>query len=98
MAAAATTGGDIRKRRPGKLVSSDLALRYGNRVQVVPVSSRADKLYPCEAVISVRGRPGKAMADQVATVAKKRLDGYMDTLTAEELRRIETALRLQLAL
>ena len=38
------------------------------------------------------------MADQVATVAKERLDGHMDTLSADEMRQVEKALRLQLGL
>jgi mRNA interferase MazF len=68
--AAPTTGGEVRKRRPGVVVSNDAANEYANRVQVVPVSSKTEKLYPCEALITVESRRVKAMADQVTTVAK----------------------------
>jgi mRNA interferase MazF len=98
MASAAATGGEVRKRRPGVIVSNDAANEHANRVQVVPVSSKTAKLYPCEAIITIQGRAGKAMADQVATVAKERLDGHMDTLSADEMRQVEKALRLQLGL
>ena len=96
-ASAATAGGEVRKRRP-IVVSNDAANAYANRVQVVPVSSKTEKLYPCEALISVQGRASKAMADQVTTVARERLAGYMDRLSAEEMRQVEIALRLQLGL
>jgi mRNA interferase MazF len=43
--AAATTGGEVRKRRPGVVVSNDAANEHANRVQVVPVSSKTEKLY-----------------------------------------------------
>ena len=44
-----------------------------NRVQVVPVSSQVAKIYPCEAHVNIQDTPGKAMADQLHTVAKERL-------------------------
>jgi hypothetical protein len=40
------------------------------RVQVVPLSSKTDKLYPCEVMVTVEGRESKAMADQILTVSK----------------------------
>jgi mRNA interferase MazF len=96
--ASAATGGEVRKRRPGVVVSNNAANAHANRVQVVPVSSKTEKLYPCEALITIQGRTSKAMADQVTTVAKERLAKYMDTLSVEEIRQVETALRLQLGL
>jgi mRNA interferase MazF len=96
--ASVTAGSEVRKRRPGVIVSNDAANEHANRLQVVPVSSKTEKVYPCEALVTIQGRAGKAMADQVATVDKKRLDGHMDTLSAEEIRQVERALRLQLGL
>ena len=96
--AATATGGEVRKRRPGVVVSNDAANAHANRVQVVPVSSKTGKLYSCEALITVQGRASKAMADQVTTVARERLAEYMDRLSAEEMRQVEIALRLQLGL
>jgi len=45
---AGNSGGEVRKTRPAIIVSNDDA----NRVQVVPLSSKTDKLYP--GVIPVR--------------------------------------------
>ncbi|MBA4380916.1 MAG: type II toxin-antitoxin system PemK/MazF family toxin, partial [Anaerolinea sp.] len=66
-------GGEIQKQRPAVIVSNDVSNKYLNRVQVVPVTSKVDKLYPSEAYITVAGKQGKAMADQLATVSKQRL-------------------------
>jgi mRNA interferase MazF len=91
-------GGEIQKTRPAVIVSNDQANKYLNRVQVVPITSQADKLYPSEAPIIVNGRRCKAAADQLRTVAKERLREKIAELTSEELRRVEHAIRIQLAL
>ena len=40
-----------------------------NRVQVVPISSQVDRLYPAEAYVSLDGKRRKAMADQITQAA-----------------------------
>ena len=92
------TGGEVRKRRPAVIISNNTANRFANRVQVVPISSRIEKLYPCETFVHVRDRKSKALADQLTTVSKHRLLGQLTSLSAEELERVETVVRLQLAL
>ena len=93
-----TTGGEVRKRRPAVIISNNTANRFANRVQVVPISSRTEKLYPCETLVQVGDRKCKAMADQVTTVSKHRLLAPLSSLTAQELERVETVVRLQLGL
>ncbi len=66
-------GGEIRKQKPAVIVGNDAANHYLNRVQVVPLTSSVDKLYPSEAYVMFRGKEAKAMADQLTTVSKKRL-------------------------
>jgi len=91
-------GGEIQKLRPAVIVSNDAANKYLNRVQVLPLSSAIDKIYPSEARVTFDGVPGKAMADQLTTVSKLRLSRFGGRLTHEEIRDIERAIRLQLDL
>jgi mRNA interferase MazF len=95
---AGSSGGEVRKTRPAVIVGNDAANQHANRVQVVPLSSKTGKLYPCEAMVRVDGRESKAMADQLMTVSKERLTGRLGMLSPQEMRGVDMALRIQLGL
>ena len=67
-------------------------------MQVVPFTTRAEHVYPGEALVTLSGRPAKAMADQLRTVSKTRLSNPAGSLSPSDLERVERAIRLQLAL
>ena len=52
-------GGEMRKMRPAVVVSNDDANAILNRVQVVPLTSRVQRIYPSEAIVRVEGRLSK---------------------------------------
>jgi mRNA interferase MazF len=91
-------GGEIPKQRPAVIVSNDAANHYLNRVQVVPITSNVDKLYPSEAYVTLRGKKAKAMADQITTVSKKRLIKSAGSVSYTDMKSIGKAITTQLGL
>jgi mRNA interferase MazF len=91
-------GGEIQKMRPAIIVSNDVANSRLNRVQVVPLTTNVDRVFPGEAVVQFRNEPRKAMANQIMTAAKERFGRRMGALDRTQMLRVETAILVQLGL
>lgn len=98
-----TVGSETNKRRPVLIVSNDANNRAAATVTVLPLTSSISRVFPFEVLLPVRqsGLPkdSKAMAQQIRTISKERLN----ELKAGELgralmREIDAAIKLHLAL
>lgn len=91
-------GSEIRKTRPAIVISNDMANQYMSRVQVIPLSSNVERIYPSETVVTVGGQKSKAMADQIMTADKGRLKERCGKLTQADMAAVETVLKIQLGM
>ena len=93
-----SVGGEIQKTRPAIILSSDRSNRNLNRVQVVPLTSKVERLYPSEAFVTLEGKKAKALADQLTTVSKLRVVNMIGKLSDSDLLAVESAVKRQLDL
>lgn len=93
-----SVGGEIQKRRPAVIVSNNAANNFLNRIQVVPLTSSVGRVFPSEALVTVNGRLGKAMADQLTTVSKEWVGDRIGSLSPDDMRKVEFSVRIQLGL
>ena len=93
-----SVGGDIQKMRPAIVISNDEANAVLNRVQVIPLTSQTNRLYPGETLVQLRGRTSKAMADQLTTVSKRRIGSRIGSLAVTEMEAVELSVLLQLGI
>ena len=93
-----SVGGEIQKQRPAVVVSNDASNKHLNRVQVMPITSNVDKLYPSEAYVTLNGDARKALADQLTTVSKSRFKNQIGKLSGDDMKKIAQAIKTQLDL
>jgi mRNA interferase MazF len=93
-----SVGGEIQKTRPAIILSNDRSNKYLNRVQVVPLTSKVDRLYPSEVFVTLEGKKAKALADQITTASKRRFGSMIGKLSDSDLLAVESAVKRQLDL
>ena len=91
-------GGEIQKTRPAIIISNNAANSVLNRVIVIPISSKADRVYPGEALVEINRQQSKAMSDQITTASKIRLRNKLGALSNADLNLVEDAMLFQLGM
>ena len=93
-----SVGGEMQKTRPAIILSNDAANVVLNRVLVVPITSKTERVFPGEALITLNGERRKAMADQLTTASKLRLGKRMGAISLADTGKVEQAVLLQLGI
>lgn len=91
-------GGEIKKTRPAVILSPTLHNEHKNRVIVVPLSTKTEKLFPTDALLRFRDLPHKAMTDQVRTISTTRILEKLGNVSAQDLLKIERKLQVALGI
>ena len=91
-------GSEIKKTRPAVIVSNNSCNAFGARVVVLPLTSNVDSVYPGEALLSVGGKPARALGDQMRSLDKSRLRSRIESLSHDDLAAVEEALLITLDL
>jgi len=93
-----SVGSEIQKERPAIIVSNDVSNRFLSRVQVVPLTTKIGTVYPNQALVLLRGKKNKALADQLTTVDKSRLKNLAGQVSLPDMKKVEDAILVQLEL
>lgn len=94
-----TDGKEIKKTRPCLVVSSDIANR-SELIVVAPITSKVERVFPSiEVKIALNGKVGKIIPRQLRAIDRtKRLGKKIGSISMDEMKLVEDALRLILAL
>jgi mRNA interferase MazF len=92
------TGAETQKSRPAVLVSNNGANRSSPVLQVVPLTRNISRVFPWDALVTVNGEHARAMCNQIQTADRSRCGRRETVLSPDDMRQIDRALKLQLAL
>lgn len=93
-----TTGSEINKQRPCVLVGATPINQARHTVVVVPLSTSAKARPPITILVSCLNKHVTAICDQIRTVDKSRLKGFIGTLSDKDLNSLDDGLRQVLSL
>jgi mRNA interferase MazF len=85
-----TIGSEIKKTRPGIIVSPNVLNKYLQTVIVAPLTHRS-KGYPSRISTEFKGEQGEIVLDQIRAVDKIRLVkklGIINTQTSQEIKKV----------
>lgn len=87
-------GTEVQKKRPAVVISNDMFNKNLNRVIVAPITSNIKNIFDFDCAVTVQGKKGKIMLDQLRTVDKSRLFSKIETIDPQTLENIAEALKI----
>ncbi|MDO8518585.1 MAG: type II toxin-antitoxin system PemK/MazF family toxin [Deltaproteobacteria bacterium] len=98
-----TVGSEIRKKRPAVIISNDAANKRYDQVTVIPLTSqKLDAVEPFQVFLSAEdsglSKDSKALAEQIRTVSKRRLESRAGRINTIFMAKLEAALKIHLDL
>jgi mRNA interferase MazF len=95
-----TIGSEISKTRPVLIISNDINNKYASCVTILPITSKVDKIYPFEVLISENEsglrHKSKVKANQIRTIDKSRLIKKISELNINKMDEINSAVKIHL--
>ena len=97
-----TLGSEIAKTRPVLIVSNNISNQFSSTVTVLPITSKTEKIYPYEVLISAEEsgllHPSKIKANQIRTIDKLRLGKKIGELNADKIEEVERSILIHLSI
>ena len=98
-----TIGTEIRKKRPGIILSNDAANKRYHQVTVIPLTSQnIQSVEPFQVFLGKDetglSKDSKALAEQIRTISKLRLGSRVGPISSEKVKEIERAVKIHLDL
>jgi mRNA interferase MazF len=87
-------GTEIKKTRPAVILSNDMFNKNLNRVIVAPITSNIERIFDFDCPITIEGKKGKIMIDQLRTIDKSRLKNKITLIDSAVLKKLEIALKI----
>ena len=87
-------GTEIKKIRPGVVISTDNLNKWNYRFIVAPITKRTEEFLDFEVPVVVNGKEGLAILDQIKTIDKSRLIKKLGRLTKDEMSMIREKIDL----
>jgi mRNA interferase MazF len=87
-----------KKKLPCLVVSNDAGNEVGSRLIIAPLTPVVSEVFPFEVEVSILGKKGKVLLDQVRSIGKSHLQEKIATLDEETKKLIDKALKVALSL
>ncbi len=91
-------GSEQRADRPAVIVSNDKNNEFSDTVEVVYMTTQPKNDLPTHVLTRSALKPSTVLCEQITTVAKSRVDGWIGTLSEEEMQTLDVALAISLGL